>query len=71
MTFESLGAVGEPPADAPRDGEHERQPDEQRGEHDDQEAARGRTRSSSDLTGERHPSQEEEEETAADTWEDS
>lgn len=71
VTFESLGAVGEPPGDAPRDGEHERQPDEQRGEHDDQEAARGRTRSSSDLTGERHPSQEEEEETAADTWEDS
>ncbi|KID98399.1 Phospholipid-binding protein, partial [Metarhizium majus ARSEF 297] len=76
VTFESLGAaVGEPPADAPRDGEHERQPDEQRGEDDDQEAARGRTRSSSDLTGERHRSQqeeeEEEEETAADTWEDS
>lgn len=74
VTFESLGAaVGEPPADAPRDGEHERQPDEQRGEDDD-EAARGRTRSSSDLTGERHRSQqeeEEEEETAADTWEDS
>ncbi|KAG8406741.1 hypothetical protein J3458_021073 [Metarhizium acridum] len=74
VTFESLGAMGEPSADAPKDAEHERRPpDEERDEGEDDEddeeaAARGRTRSTSDLRGERDRGQDE---TAADTWEDS